>query len=399
MITRRLLEWLPFVLPFYLVRLKIGPLPTTILEIYLGLIFAAFIYENGLEGIRSAWRSLDRFHLPVIAWLVATLLAVFVAPNIIGGLGLWRAYILEPILIFSILRSLNSRHAILYALSRNLFFTVIAVTAWALVQFITGHGIPHPWDVAIRAGRRATGPFPYPNALALFVAPIGAYALSVIHRSIKAHAIDRLAVATFLATFLAIALAKSEGGFIALGVSTWIYLVLQPRVRRWIIAATVIAALTIIAIPALNKPLIRELTFQGWSGKVRMYMWRDTVTMLKDRWFQGAGFGGYPTVFKPYQRTHGIEVFQYPHNIVLNLWSETGLLGLIAFGWIIIVWSRAAERVEQSYMWLPIVTLLLQGLVDVPYFKNDLAIIFWVLIWLTTQSSTPSIPSLKMRAS
>lgn len=399
MITRRLLEWLPFALPFYLVRIKIGPLPTTLLEVYLGLIFVAFVYENGLEGIRSSWRSLGRFRLLIIAWLVATLLAVFVAPNIIGGLGLWRAYILEPILVFSILRSLNSRYAILDGLSRNLFLTVIAITAWALVQFITGHGIPHPWNVAIRAGRRATGPFPYPNALALFVAPIGAYALSVIHRSIKSRTVDRIAVAAFLAAFIAILLVKSEGGFIALGVSTWIYLVLQPRVRRWIIAATAIIALTVIATPTLHKPLIRELTFQGWSGKVRIYMWRDTVAMLKDHRFQGAGFGGYPTVFKPYQRTTGIEVFQYPHNIVLNLWSETGLLGLITFGWIIFAWLRTAAQSKRTYMWLPIVTLLLQGLVDVPYFKNDLAIIFWVLIWLTTQSSTPSNQSSNTHAS
>lgn len=399
MITRRLLEWLPFALPFYLIRLKLGPLPTTALEIYLAAVFFTFLYEYRLDGIRQSWRALGAFRWPIVAWLTTTLLAAFIAPNVIGGLGLWRAYILEPVLIFPVLRSLDTRHSIRDTLTRNLFLTVIALTIWALVQFITGHGIPHPWDVAIRAGRRATGPFPYPNALALFVAPIGAYALFFVgagstrpprsgdgRGDLAPTAKRTLPILTVIASFLAILLAKSEGGFIALGISTWIYLVLQPRVRRWIIAATATAALIVVAIPALNKPLIRELTFQGWSGKVRMYMWRDTVTMLKDRWFQGAGFGGYPTVFKPYQRTHGIEVFQYPHNIVLNLWSETGLLGLIAFGWIVVVWFRVGVDAMRSYVWLPILTILLQGLVDVPYFKNDLAIIFWMLVWFTTQN-------------
>ena len=176
MITRRLLEYLPFALPLYLVRLQLGPLPTTVLELYLMILFVTFVYEYRFAGIRQGWHSLGKFRLPILAWLSTTLLAVFVAPHFIAGLGLWRAYILEPVLVFSILRSFFP----VPILSRNLFLVVIGLTVWALIQFVTGYGIPHPWNVAILAGRRATGPFPYPNALALFVAPIGAYALSLI---------------------------------------------------------------------------------------------------------------------------------------------------------------------------------------------------------------------------
>ena len=32
----------------------------------------------------------------------------------------------------------------------------------------------------------------------------------------------------------------------------------------------------------------------------------------------GAGFGGYPTVFDPYHKKRFIEIFQYPHTIVLT---------------------------------------------------------------------------------
>ncbi len=402
--TTGLLSVLPFVLPFYLVRFKFGPLPTTALELYLVILFAVFLFEGRIQGVAEGGKHLGRFRLPLIAWFVTTLIAACISPNILTGLGLWRAYVLEPIGVFFILSSLSSsqsRPILSHRLSQNLFLITLILTLWALVQFITGHGIPHPWDIPIAEGRRATGPFPYPNALALFVVPIGALALTKLSslRSI-------LPFVTVIAAFLACLLARSDGGLIALSAATWLTFFFSPPfsipntrysipVRKILIAVTTLILLLIALIPKLHQPLLRELTFQNWSGKVRMYMWRDTRAMLKDHWFLGAGFGGYPTIFKPYQRTTGIEVFQYPHNILLNFWSETGLPGLLAFISILLVWVYSLLRSSSRYwiLSLPLLTILIHGLIDVPYFKNDLAIIFWLLIWITIQSSIPSAPS------
>ncbi|MDP3794237.1 MAG: O-antigen ligase family protein, partial [Candidatus Uhrbacteria bacterium] len=122
------------------------------------------------------------------------------------------------------------------------------------------------------------------------------------------------------------------------------------------------------------------------SGQVRLFQWRETRQMLYDHWFFGSGLGGYPTVFKPYHKATAIEIFQYPHNILLNFWSETGLLGVIVFGWIVITWMRRAQSMSYELRvtsYAVMFAILIHGLVDVPYFKNDLAIIFWMLIFLT----------------
>lgn len=416
--TIALLSALPFALPLYLVRLTFGPLPTTLLELYLGVISLVFLFEGRTQAIVNGWKNLGHFRFPLIAWFVTTLIAVVVSPNTVTGLGLWRAYVLEPIGIFFILSSLSSSQArpiLSRRLSKNLFLITIFLTLWAVIQFVTGLGIPHPWDVSIIEGRRATGPFPYPNALALFVVPIGALALTKLSslRSIRDTRYAILSFTTVIAAFLACLIAHSDGGLIALGAATWLTLFLSypfsiPNtrysipIRKILIAVTTLTLLLIALIPKLHQPILRELTFQNWSGKVRMYMWRDTRAMLKDHWFLGAGFGGYPTVFKPYQRTTGIEVFQYPHNILLNFWSETGLPGLLAFASILIAWVYSLFRLIPSpysildsrypILLLPLLTILIHGLIDVPYFKNDLAIVFWLLIWITIQSSTPSVP-------
>lgn len=406
-LSANLLAYLPFALPLYLIRFKIGPLPTTLLEVCILIIEAIFLLQEGKEGIKRGWKNLDRFRWPIIAWLLTTLLAVFIAPNSLSGFGLWRAYVLEPVTMFLIAMSLkdvyfnSTKHhpdtteiqvpTSIYLVNlvvQNLFLVTIFFALWALVQFVTGHGIPHPWNVDILAGRRATGPFPYPNAIALFVAPIGALALTKI-AIMKEQEHTYLPRVTLAVAFIACLVARSEGGLISLGAATWLALIVQKNFRKYLLIGTVLVGLLIALTPALHKPLIRELTFQGWSGKVRMYMWRDTRAMLKDHWFLGAGFGGYPIVFKPYQKTTGIEVFQYPHNIILNIWSETGLLGLLAFIWVLIIWFRTLKPTTYELLpaSLPLFVILLHGLIDVPYFKNDLAILFWLLIWITIQPS------------
>jgi hypothetical protein len=172
--------------------------------------------------------------------------------------------------------------------------------------------------------------------------------------------------------------------------------------------------LAVFATPLRNKA-ISVLSFHEWSGQVRTVMWGETVTMLRDRPFYGAGLAAYPTVILPYHKAKWMEVFQYPHDIVLNLWSETGMLGLVAFAWILVTWTRLASKkgkwkaengkrdkiegpsVPLTTYHLPltpaaipaiavITAMLIQGLVDVPYFKNDLSILFWLLILLTTAS-------------
>lgn len=398
MLSRHLLEYLPFIAPLYLWRFQLGPLPTTFLEMYIGFTVLVFLYEQGREGLHRGWSRLTRFHAPLLTWLAVTFIAVLASPSLWTGFGLWRAYVLEPAIIFFILHAVSSSLD-KRIFMRNLFIVTLLVTLYALIQFLTGYGIPHPWNVAMGAGRRATGPFPYPNALALFVVPIGAYALTEIVSRIESRESNErseaargsapdstaryLAPAALIASFLAVLLAKSDGGLIALGAVTWLALFFQRRLRWWLVSVTLLGVFIAALIPAIRMPLVHELTFQGWSGKVRMYMWRDTKAMLKDHWLFGAGFGGYPTVFKSYQRTTGIEVFQYPHNILLNFWSETGILGVLAFAWIILT-TVSSIRTHDSYArYFFLVAILIHGLVDVPYFKNDLALLFWVLVWLT----------------
>jgi hypothetical protein len=366
---------LPFFLPLYLLRFRLfGMLPTTVLEIFLLVFFVAFTWKQGWRGWVEGWTRLGAWRWPALAWFVISLFEVFVSPSIWTGFGLWRAYVLEPLVLLVALSYLVRTKEAWQKIQRSLFIVVWILAAWAIAQYVTGWGIPHPYDVAILAGRRATGPFSYPNALSLFAAPLGALAFALWAKRPR----FTIELVTWIAAFTTIALARSEGGMLAFLAVVVIALACERWGRRVLATLVVLGILALALRPSLALTLWKGLSFQEWSGKVRLIMWRETWQMLKAHWLFGAGFGGYPAVFAAFHKAKFIEIFQYPHNILFNFWSETGLLGVFSFLWIIATWIRTARF--RLFLLAPLIAIFVQGLVDVPYFKNDLAILFWVFV-------------------
>jgi len=389
--------WLPLILPAYVLRVQIGPIPTTALELAFFAVAVFATIASSFAIWKKGFTRLRPFHIAAGLWLLATIIAIFVAPNHIAALGLWRAFVLEPmayaILVAGIIENEKDSHQLLSAL----IWSVIGVTVIAIIQFATGHFIPHPWDTALST-RRATGPFPYPNALALYVTPIAALCFGLMMSTEKAA--DRLGrhkirpyviYIGFIAGLVSILLAKSVGGFMGLLAAVVFALVWEKRTRIATFIILFFAAYALFQSPLQSK-VMTTLSFGEWSGRVRTVMWNETVQMLSTRQFFGAGFGAYPTVIVPYHRATWMEIFQYPHNILLNLWSETGLLGLVAFTGLALTWARlslqkdqenrAGARPAPTYFLLPLIAIIIHGIVDVPYFKNDLAFVFWILIVL-----------------
>ncbi len=373
--TRFVLRWMvtlvPAVLPLYLVRFHVGPLPTTFLEVYaLGLCVLATWVDSGVWG--KGWNQVRAFRWPMLAWGTVSLCAVAWSVAPIAGLGLWRAYILEPLVLFVLLAGLVDTKQKLHELRAVFFMAASVLSIWGIIQRVTGYGYLVPTSVIEGFTHRAMGPFLYPNALALFIGPIGVWALSEWLKQVR----NWFPCVTWVLSCLGVIVAVSQGGMLAVGATSFALFAGDKRFRLWAWSLAVVGLVGVLAIPRLGAMLYHQLTFQGWSGQVRLYMWKDTVHMLHDHWFTGAGFGGYPTLFRNYQSTRGIEIFQYPHTILLNLWTEVGALGVLVFGWVVATWIRVARSWRD---WMPLLAILLHGLVDVPYFKNDLAMLFWVL--------------------
>lgn len=388
MIPRFILSILPLLLPLYVVRFHVGPIPSTLLELSLFTILLLWIISQ--KSLRQTLASFTHspWFWPILLWNIAGLLGVATADTHLAALGLWRAYFLEPTLIFVMLRDLVRTDEDRRALLRSSCAIVIFVAVWAILQRAELLPIPSPWDVAPQ-GIRSTGPFPFPNALALFCVPFAAlYAsLALAHTPLLRRT---WLITAALAGLIATILAQSDGGLIALAAAVGIALLLNNKTRRFALIAAILGSVIIAAIPTTRMIAERQFLFKEWSGKVRLVMWNETWTMLRDHPLTGAGLGNFPTAITPYHKATWMEIFQYPHNILLNLWSEIGLLGIIAFAWILFVWIRNSSLATRPSQLIPrhsalivLTALLVHGIVDVPYFKNDLALAFWILVVLT----------------
>ncbi|OGL98130.1 hypothetical protein A2304_03565 [Candidatus Uhrbacteria bacterium RIFOXYB2_FULL_57_15] len=368
------------ILPAYLLRFDLGPVPMTLLEAFAFILVAIWLMRTMPLGPKPRDPVPRAWILPIALLLVAASVAVLVAPDHLSALGIWKAYFVEPILVFIVATDTLRRHPedhrrLLAALGTGGLFVAIC----AVVQWLTGLGIPAPWDVE----GRVVSIFPYPNAVGLYLAPVIVIAASSLRRT--AHrSQNAFWILTLVLSSIAIMLSQSEAAIVAIVATLLIAAAAHERTRPFAAFASLLVIFVL-----LNSPALRDkLTFNDFSGQVRRSQWTETVSLLADHAVLGVGLNGYPSAMVPYHMAEQYEIFQYPHTIVLNVWTELGLLGLVAFALIAYRVLRSCEPVSlrTSPAFLALIAMTIHGLADVPYFKNDLAMMTWILIAVVAAS-------------
>ncbi len=372
--------------PAYTIRWHIGFFPTTLLEIAILLTVAAFAYESWRLQSIPRWRS--PFTLPAAIFIVAGAISVVVAPDRRAALGIYRAYLLEPIAIFFVLSTIVTSYKRALAVLGGLAAAgvVVGVANSVVVLDAIRH---HTLNPAV------TGPviiYTNANDVALFLVSLIAIAGSLLLHSADGR-LRQVSLAFLVIAGAATLLSLSRGGYLALA-AVALGLALSHRRRWWLVGGAVAAAIVLILIPPINHRLAVEVNFSNGSNTLvgRFELWRVSLQMLEQHIVLGAGLAGFAQAIAPFWNPTHTDRFIYPHNIVLTFWSELGLLGLAAFAWIMVTgfsqgwrgWRKGASewRPIELGVVLALVAVVVHGLVDVPYFKNDLALEFWVLLGL-----------------
>jgi O-antigen ligase len=373
-------------MPAYTVRWHVGPLPTTLLESGILVTLAVFLVETWLR--RGAIELRTPFTVPAMLFLVAGALDVIFAPDLRAALGLYRAYFLEPIAFFIVLvtvvRTLRQAHLIVAGLG-------IAALAVGLPNAVVvlAAGLQHRLDLS---GTPPVVIYQTANAVALFLLPVIAVAAGL---AAYGKGRVRAAASAFLVVSVpCFLLSLSRGGLLALG-AVVLALALTHRRRIWYVAAAAVAGAAFTLIPPVSQRLAHEVNFADPHNTLvgRLPLWQATMELLRQRPIFGAGLSGFETRIAPFWNATHVDRFIYPHNILLNVWVSTGVLGVVAFGWLLLQgfrtswtgWRLAARDWAplQLGVFLALIGMVAHGLVDVPYFKNDLSLEFWILLALT----------------
>jgi O-antigen ligase len=211
--------------------------------------------------------------------------------------------------------------------------------------FIAGRAVfDYARGVNLVEGGRLAGPvsgiFGNPNDLALNMVTFMPFA-AVIALGRQHSPIKRLTAVSIAALMLAVVVfTKSRGGALGLGIMLVSLVLLGRKVRPGFGAIAVIAVL--IATPFMPQTFwtrmasilneeVDKRDFTG-SSEARRVLIGEGIDTFVERPFTGVGAGQ----FKNYNPPQRKERWRETHNVLIQVASETGILGLIVFSFLII---------------------------------------------------------------
>ncbi len=370
-------------LPTYVLRWHYGPFPTTLLETLIVVTVASYVVARWRDGWRRPVST--KYDIPIVLLLIAGAVSVLVARDHRGALGLYRAFFVEPVAIFYVATDLWRRPG---EAGRALVALAAGSSAFACLNLIV-------FSQALLAHQVHVGSAPNAlygdaNYVAMYLEPPVALATGLVLFASKRW--KWLGAGWLAITGLALLLSFSKGAYIAVCVVAFTAVL---TARRWRIP---LLAMLLAAGGALSRiPLIAERLSSLQDAEVgRFQIYDATFVMLRDHPILGLGLGGYNI------RYRGFATEPYPHDIWLTFWVELGLLGLIAFAVILfgLLWRgwRVWPKMEGFYrplLWGVLSALVLwtvHGLVDSPYWKNDMSVEFWMLAALELAAIASLVP-------
>ncbi len=393
-IVRFLVIVSPFFFPAYLLRFKVAGIPFTGLEVFTYLLFGLWLIEIVRDRKNIVWDKLTRrFWLAAFLLVVGATIGAALAPIGIllpdghvfearqAALGIWKGWVIAPILYFAVLTQMLRTQEDVRQILRSYIYSaaLVGLASHVLAVFADGLTI----DFRLR------GFFDSANYLALYVGPAILVAIYFLFgRGVSKRVWEYLDLASLSILIYTLLFTQSYAGvlavFGALGLFVLRQLIRTPRQRKAIGLALTILVLAFLAIMAtqIRTPKFQQfMDFENRSStSVRLEIYRVALSLVKKHPLVGVGPGLFQANYQvdaPLVLGHSPMEWNmpHPHNIFLGFWLNAGLLGLVSFLILLVLAHR-----QFTYPLIALWGMVIHGLFDMPFWKNDLAMIFWLIL-------------------
>lgn len=365
-------------LPTYLIRFHILSFPTTFLELLIVVFLFATVIQLKVKDLNKL-KSLGKINWAIALFVIAGIISVFISPETLRALGQLKAFIIEPVLLFYAAVILIKNEKSAQTILRWLLVGASVVSMFAVIQYFTFLNLPPRFWGGGEEMLRVISFFEHPNQLALYLAPLFVLYFGMLingYEIIK----QRWFYFALISIFIAIILTFSRGAWMGVLFGILIIVLKKYSYKKLIIPA-VLGLLVILFITPVRERIGAGLGDASSIAHKDLMM--AGVNKIIDNPLFGNGLYGFRTTLE--QSNFPGEVINYPHNIILNFWVEMGLFGLLGFA---LIFYFAAQQYKKHPTTLKfaagmfLITLVIHGLVDIPYLKNDLAVMFWFVVSL-----------------
>ena len=298
---------------------------------------------------------------------MATLLSV----DLRVSAGIWKGWFIVPLLFFIViidnLRTKKQVRDILTAL----FLSGAGVALVALWYWLNNN---LTYDGRLRAFYLS------PNHLAMYLSPI-LISSFYLYFCFKKNIYKILLFTVHCPLFIVIYLTYSYGAWLGI-LAALIFLLIIKKNKK--IALVFFLMAILILFLQMPSPKFQAL-------KSRLIIWQSAGEIIKDHPLVGIGPGMFQKYYLDYQAKFPPYLewaVPQPHNLFLAFWLQTGLIGLTGLVWLLVLFFRSvAPKKLSAILIATMIYILIHGLVDTTYWKNDLAVIFWLLIALNYKAS------------
>jgi len=378
-----------FFLPSYLIKIKFGWISFNVLELLIGILFFIWVFNKEKKYLIFT----NQYLIPVSLIFAGLVLSVVANKNYYAGFGAIKGWFLFPI-IFAIIfyDALKKNESLLKKSLLALFFSGVAVSVIGIIYKFLG---------MVTFDDRLKIFWDSPNQLAMFLAI--PFLIGIIRfgfeefrelcsRKGKAELWKNGGI--FFGSLLILSnlyFTKSYGAWLAIVAALVIIFWLVYRKKEHNKYLAISAMILVIFFAAISIGKYEQTKNLGKRSSLtsREMIWKSAGLMIENNPLFGIGPGNFQEKYLEYQKFFPPYLewsAPQPHNIFLAFWLESGLFGLFGLFGLLACFFRdnkkaIANNHEVGILLLAImIYILVHGLVDTTYWRNDLAVVFWVAV-------------------
>ena len=393
-LSRVLIHITILLIPFYFLRFSVLGIRTNVFEAFAIVTFVVFLTEYCFSLTLKKFNSGSIW---IYLFLLASLVGAFLAEDRAHAMGIFKGWFLFPVILYiSIINNFNKEN--INKIAIPVYTSLIAISLWAILQKlgVIGQLFYQAGDASFGqyiVEGRAFGPFESPNFLAMFLVPMIFLSLPVTRVS-KNMYLKVMLILSYCLPLIALNFTTSRGGAVALVTSILallLFLYFKSKVFRKAIekqSSILIFGLIVVATIFLICAVRKVAPNQG-GDNIRIEIYEYSISMIKESPISGIGLGSFQEKIDQVSATnlsfqeYGIRYALHPHNLYMAMWLNLGIAGLMAFIFLVTIairnlFKNKTEAFFKSCLFAAMIAILVHGVFDTTYFKNDLAAIFWL---------------------
>jgi putative inorganic carbon (HCO3(-)) transporter len=294
------------------------------------MAFVLFIVTLIIGRLKLRWTLPAYIFLGFLLWSIATF---FWIENFGQGLIILQTYFLRLILfLFLIPNLIRDRDGV------NGLMKVLALLGWILMIIAIFSVITGGYSTEERL--KIFGMNENEQGIVALITMIGVLWQAMYAKRFKI--IQKLLAGIYIGlTIFIVASSGSRGSAISLFITLFCFLLWKPT-RLWgIIGISMLAVGAMVAPFIFSTTVERFLVRERWDTLLggREALWQAASILIKNHTWQGVGIGNAPyamlAVLQYYRSTIGLDSAAV-HNPLLTIWVETGIIGLLLYGGVLI---------------------------------------------------------------